>query len=195
MNRREKILAVSVGTLVLLTLLNFGIKRIVGQFTDRNDQLERLNSDIESKEVMVHRGAVAQRSLKVYNERSLPSDPMMAGSRYRAWLHEWVEKANIKAANVKHVRVSPFQQSHDRHTFSVTCDATLPQLVDLLFRFYSTDFLHRIKNVQAKPSEGKFLTLNFTLEAISMPDVEKDRELRTLPHSDWCSTKWRTTRR
>jgi hypothetical protein len=105
---------------------------------------------------------------------------MMASSRYRAWLHGWVEKANIKAANVKHVRVSPYQQSHDRHTFSVTCDATLPQLVDLLFRFYSTDYLHRIKTLQAKPSEGKFLTLNFTLEAISMPDVEKDRELRDI---------------
>ena len=146
MNRREKILAASVGILVLLTILNFGIKRVVGQFTDRREQIEKLKSDIETKELVVRRGTVAQRSLKVYNERSLPSDPVMASSRYRAWLHEWVGQANLKA-NVKHVRVSPYQQSHDRHTFSVTCDATLPQLVDLLFRFYSTDFLHRIKKL------------------------------------------------
>ncbi|MHB0959806.1 MAG: cadherin repeat domain-containing protein [Pirellulaceae bacterium] len=180
MNRRERILAASVGALVLLTLLNFGVKKIVGQFTDRHEQIQRLNTDLESKQLIVHRGTVAQRSLKVYNERSLPSNPMMASSRYRAWLHEWVEKADITAANVKHVRVSPYQQSHDRHTFNVTCDATLPQLVDLLFRFYSTDYLHRIRDFVAKPSEGKFLTLNFTLEAISMPDVAEDRELRAL---------------
>jgi hypothetical protein len=179
MNRREKMLAASVGILVLLTILNFGIKRVVGQFTDRREQIEKLKSDIETKELVVRRGTVAQGSLKVYNERSLPSDPVLASSRYRAWLHEWVGQANLKA-NVKHVRVSPYQQSHDRHTFSVTCDATLPQLVDLLFRFYSTDFLHRIKNLQAKPLEGKLLTLNFTLEAISMPDAEKDRELRDI---------------
>jgi hypothetical protein len=178
MNRREKILAVSVGILVLLTILNFAVKRTIGQFTDRSEQITRLKSDIETKEVMVHRGKVAQRSLNVYNERSLPSDPMMASSRYRAWLHEWVGKADIKAANVKHVRVSPYQQSHDRHTFSVTCDGTLPQLVDLLFRFYSTDYLHRIKNLDVKPTEGKFLAFNFTLEAVSMPGAGKDRELR-----------------
>ncbi len=89
--------------------------------------------------------------------------------------------ANVKAANVKHVRVSPFQQAHDRHTFSVTCDATLPQLVDLLYRFYSSDTLHRIQSLGATPSEGNLLSLNFTLEAISLPDAEKDRPLSKLP--------------
>jgi hypothetical protein len=117
----------------------------------------------------------------VYNQRSLPSDPVMASSRYRAWLYDWVEEAEITAANVKHVKTSPVQQSHTRHTFNVTCDATLPQLVQLLFRFYSVDYLHRLQHVTASPSEGKLLSLNFTVEAISMPDVAKDRELAPLP--------------
>jgi hypothetical protein len=180
MNRREKVLAAFVGILVLLAVLNFAVKRIVSQFSDRSDQIAQLQTDIQSNETIVRRGTVADRVLRTYNERSLPSDPVMASSRYRAWLYEWVEEANIKAANVKHVKVSRFQQSHDRHTFNVTCEATLPQLVDLLFRFYSTDYLHRIQHLSASPAEGKLLSLNFTLEAISMPDVEKDRALPDL---------------
>ena len=70
---------------------------------------------------------------------------------------------------------------HDRHVFSVVGDVTLPQLVDMLYQFYSTDYLHRIKLLSAKPSEGKYLTVNLTIEAISLPDAEKDKEMKDLP--------------
>ncbi len=46
MNRREKALAALVGILVLLAVLNFAIKRIVSQFSDRRDQIAQLQTDI-----------------------------------------------------------------------------------------------------------------------------------------------------
>ena len=181
MNRREQILAALVGVLVVGAVLNFALKRIAGQFSDRMDRIAQLESDNESKETIIQRGKVADRVLKAYKERSLPSDPYLANSRYREWLLKWVESAKISAANVSHVKRSPVAKSHDRHKFTVNCDATFAQVVDLLFRFYSADHLHRIETLKAIPAEeGKLLRLTFTVEAISMAGVER-KTLSDLP--------------
>jgi hypothetical protein len=128
----------------------------------------------------IARGKMAQRTLKACNERSLPSNAQLANTRYRAWLHEWVENADIRDANVTHIRSSRYKDFHDLHKFNVACEATLPQVVDLLYRFYSVDLLHRLQHVKVMPSEGaNMLTCSFTIEAISMPEVEKDRPLPT----------------
>ena len=95
MNRREKILAAAVGLLVLAAVLNVGVKRIVKQFSDRRETITKLETDIEAKGTVVHRGKVANRVLKACQERSLPSNPELASTRYRAWLHDWIEQADV----------------------------------------------------------------------------------------------------
>jgi hypothetical protein len=177
MNRREKMLAAAVGLLVLVALLNVGFNRIVKRFSDRSEKIAQLKSEIESKETVIHRGKSANRILQVCRERSLPSDPQLANSRYRAWLHEWIEKANIRGENVTWARTSRYQDAHDRHMVNMDFEATLPQLVDLLYHFYSVDFLHRIQFAKIAPSQGNRLAVNFTIEAISMPDAAKDQPL------------------
>ena len=175
MNRREQILAALVGVLVVATVLNFAVKRIVGQFSDRTDLIAKLQSDIESKETIIHRGNVADRVLKTYKERSLPSNPDLANSRYREWLLKWADSAKIKGANVSDSNWYPVAKSHGRHKFQVNCNATLAQLVDLLFRFYSTDYLHRIVTLTAKSQpESKLLQVKMTIEAIGMTGVERE---------------------
>ena len=174
MNRREKILAALVGVLVLVTVLNFAIKRIVGQFSDRMDAIAELESNIQSNEAIIHRGDIAARVLKTYNERSLPGNPELMSTRYREWIHKWVESVKIKGENVVHVNATLVPKSHYRHRFNVTCEATLPQLVELLFRFYSTDHLHRIEYLKAKVQpDGKLLSLFINVEAVSLLDVNR----------------------
>jgi len=175
MNRREQILAGLVGLLVVVTILNFALKRVFSQFSDRTDRIAMLEADIQSKELIIHRGAVAERVLKAYRERSLPSDPDLASSRYREWLLKWTEGAQVSGSNVSHTSWYPVAKSHGRHKFQVNCEATLAQLVDLLFRFYSSDQLHRIVMLKAKTQpDGKLLTMNITVEAIGMTGAEKD---------------------
>lgn len=181
MNRREKILAAAVGLLVLLFIANVGFKRVVNAFTSRMDTVADLESEVQKKETMMHRGKLAQRLLQTYKERSLPSDKDLASSRYRAWLHDWLEKAGVKA-DVKETQVVPHRQMHERHTFTVgSSEVTLPQLVELLYQFYSTDYLHRIKALSAKPFKGKYLSVTFTIEAISLPDADKDKKMKEMP--------------
>ncbi len=180
MNRRERILAAAVGALVVLFAINVGFKRIHSQFTARTDRIAQLQSDLKSKELSIARGQVAQRTLSACSERSLPSSAQWANTRYRAWLHECLEQAGIHEANVTYLRGTPFKNYYELHRFNASCEATLPQVVDLLYRFYAVDILHRLQHAKLIPQENtNLLACNFTVEAISMPDVEKDRPLPT----------------
>ena len=184
MTHREKILAICVGLLVVAAGLFYASKRIATVITQRTDKIRELENDVTGQEALVHRGAVASRLLGKYRERSLPTEPQLANSRYRAWLFQWCEKAHVPQANITYVNRRVIRQkdeiAHDEHTFSVLCEADLPQLVNLLFGFYSQDYLHRIKSLRATPSKDKRLALNFTIEVIAMPEVA-DQELPDIP--------------
>jgi hypothetical protein len=181
MNQREKILAIVVGLLAVAAGLYFGSNRVMNLFATRTERMTELEEEIARKEAVIRRGAEARRLLDVFEERSLPSQPELASSRYRAWLLAWTKRAQIDAANVQHVMVRRHKDSYDRHTLQVQCQATLAQIVRLLHEFYSTDYLHRINVMSVKPLEGRTLSLAFTIEAVAMPQAPKDRELGELP--------------
>ncbi|MGM0486958.1 MAG: hypothetical protein ACQESR_09390 [Planctomycetota bacterium] len=185
MTRREKTLAAVVAMLVLLTGLVYGAKKVAAVLTTRSDRILELKEETDRKELLRHRGVVARRVLDEYADRSLPGDKQLANSRYRAWLHEWCQAANISRANVKYVSYQRgmlgTDHVHDKHTFSVNCEADLSQLVDLLHDFYSRDYLHRIKSckVSAVEKEGR-LAVSVLIEALALPGVP-DRELGDMP--------------
>ncbi|MFW6170950.1 MAG: hypothetical protein ACODAD_10710, partial [Planctomycetota bacterium] len=185
MTRREKTLAAVVAILVLFTGLGYGARKVAAVLTTRSDRILELNEEIDGKQLARHRGVVARRLLGEYDDRSLPGDKQLANSRYRAWLHEWCGTANIGRANVKYVshqRVAlGTDHVHDKHTFSVNCEADLNQLVELLHEFYSKDYLHRIKSckVSAAGKEER-LAVSILIEALALPGVP-DRELGDMP--------------
>ncbi len=81
MNRREKILAICVGLLIVAAGLSYGAKKVAVVFTSRQDRIQELEHEIHGKELMAHRGAVAKRLLAQYRDRSLPSEPEIAELR------------------------------------------------------------------------------------------------------------------
>ncbi|MBM4093502.1 MAG: hypothetical protein FJ276_29445, partial [Planctomycetes bacterium] len=121
MNRREKILAGTVGLLFLVVIVNFGAKRVIAMFTSRSDRAAELDEALTDTEVVIRRGEIAKGTLSVFEERSLPSDPVLANSRYRAWLHEWAEEAGITNETVKYIVSRRMRNTYDLHTFTVTC--------------------------------------------------------------------------
>ncbi len=184
MTRRERTLALCVGSLVVIAALLYGGRRVAGVLTVRQDRIVELNDEVNRKEVLVQKGRAAERLLKTYRERSLASDPHLASTRYRAWLFNWCEKAGIARPNIEERAKRPVRVAkglaHVENSFAVTCEATLPQLVNLLYGFYSQDYLHRIKSLHASPSSDNRLSLTFEIDAIGMPDVD-DHELVDLP--------------
>jgi hypothetical protein len=181
MNQREKLLALAVGFLALATVATFGIKRVFSEFAERRESIELLNDEIHDKEMTERRGQNARRVLTAYEQRSLPQDPSLASSRYRDWLFNLVNEAGITEANVRYNFGRRQGDAFNEWTFAVNCEGDLRQLTDLLFRFYSTDYLHRIKRLTAKPLGGNRLSLAISIEALSLPGAEKDKELVDLP--------------
>jgi len=177
MNRREKILAGTVGLLFLVVIVNFGAKRVIAMFTSRSDRAAELDEALTDTEVVIRRGEIAKGTLSVFEERSLPSDPVLANSRYRAWLHEWAEEAGITNETVKYIVSRRMRNTYDLHTFTVTCQCDLRQMVRLLFSFYAHDSLHRIKALTARPLERNQLSLSFTIDAVSIPTAALDKQL------------------
>ncbi len=78
MNRRETILAICVGVLIVAAGLFYGSKKVVTAITERTDQIRDLEQEVDGKEVMAHRGVVAGRLLASYGERSLPTELQLA---------------------------------------------------------------------------------------------------------------------
>ncbi len=185
MNQRERMLAIVVGFLVVGAGLFYGTKSITKIFTSRSETIAKLQDDIDGKEVLRHRGSIARRVLDEYAKRSLPGNQELANSRYRAWLHQWCKQAKIERANVNYISKQQVlldkEPIFDQHTFSVSCQATLPQLVALLYEFYSEDYLHRIKTMTAVPlGKDKQLLVNIWVEALAFPGVA-DHELVAMP--------------
>ncbi len=181
MNQREKLLALVVGLLAVATAATFVVKRIAKEFAGRRETIESLESEIHDKNLMERRGQNARRVLTVYEQRSLPQDPMLASSRYRAWLYSWLEKAGVTEANVRYNFGRRQGNAYNEWTFAVNCEGDLRQLTTLLFHFYATDYLHRIKRLTAKPLGGNRLSLAISIEALSLPGAAKDKELEDRP--------------
>lgn len=183
MNEREKKLAMIVGVLLVGTCLYYGATKIYEVFNSRTDKIAELEDEISTKEAQQARGLRARRILTEFEERALPSDHLKASLRYRDWLQEWVKDAGV-GADVKWVSKQDItvdkEPAHAIHEFSVMCNANLPQLVELLYNFYSQDYLHRIKTLSARPMQGKLLQLSFRIEAVAMPGVA-DKSLENMP--------------
>lgn len=184
MTRREKLLAAVVATLVALTGIFYGAKKVAAVFNTRSERILQLKKEIDDKQVIRHRGVVARRMLDEYAGRSLPGDKQLANSRYRAWLHEWCQAAGITRANVKYVShqraMVGSEQVHEKHTFSVNCEADLRQLVRLLHDFYSQDYLYRIKSLKVTAAKNDRLATSILIEALALPGTP-DRELTDMP--------------
>ena len=179
MSRRERFLLIIVIAILALGGLSFGGGRVSQWFTDRNTRLEDLENQIHRKKMIIFQGAKAQKSIEVYQERSLPSESELASSRYRAWLHQWLNDSGVSDHQVAFQTAQRFDGLYDKYSFSVSCQGDLDQWVELLFDFYTIDHLHRIKTMSAQPRDEGNLQLSFVIEALALPTVAADKKLTT----------------
>lgn len=182
MNQREKLLAGLVALSLLATVAIFGGKQVTRMLALREAQVAVLKKAITKKQAAIIKDKRARVELSVYENRSLSSDPVLATSHYRAWLHEWAEKCGIHEENVRYESVRRRRDQYNLFTFSMSCEGDLRNLVRLLHHFYSVDFLHRVRQMSIRPlKEKNKLSLVFRLEALSLPSAKKDKTLEELP--------------
>ncbi|MEX2174381.1 MAG: cadherin repeat domain-containing protein [Pirellulaceae bacterium] len=182
MNPRERLLALVVGCLGSLLVLYFGWSYVDSAYRTRRDKIANLENELQKFRQQVTAGQLAVRKLGEYEARSLPPAPDVARSLYQNWLLTQVSKAGLSEQLVKPGSTQQERDLYVSQGYDVTGQGTLPQVVELLHAFYSTDHLHRIRSLTLKPlKQSKRLEVAIEIDAVSMLSAPEAAALDRTP--------------
>jgi hypothetical protein len=186
--RREKILASAAGGLVAVLaawfLLFGGDSRVSAKLRDR------LRDEVASKQ---QRLAAAQRDAKrlaEWQRSALPSDRVLARSRYQNWLRGLANQDGFRQLNIESKEVETRRDMFTRMSFSLHGRVALGDLARFLYDFYSAGHLQQIRQMDIKPLEhSRELDVNLTVEALSLPGADRKDQLTKQPGAELRSAK------
>jgi hypothetical protein len=184
MNQREKILAATVGGLLLVVVLYFAYTWISDAFDKRQSGLETAQQAVKQREFTVALGEQAAARLERYRQRSLPGELSQARSQYEAWLIATTveffgkdEAGNSKVA----VKPKPGRTSDDVFVpvaFSINGEGNLEQFTRFLHHFYDVDYLHRIQVLHVSPvKDSRNLKISCDVEALMVIGADENKKL------------------
>jgi hypothetical protein len=177
MNKREKTLVMVTGGLLLLAVGQFFLSGMVGPPETLRGRRATLAAEVQQKQDRLDAAFKARERLEAWNRRSLPSDAEAARTLYQSWLLEQFSGAKLREAKVESREKTTIAGAYDRLSFTVAGRGTPEQVADFLHRFYTAGHLHKIRSLTLTPVKGSpDLTVNFTIEALSLPGADrKDR--------------------
>ncbi len=176
MSPRERILAAIIGCMVVLMAGYYGVSQVFSHFDRMNKQIANAESDVRRKEREQRLGLIDVAKLEAFRDRALTDDREQAEAIYKEWLYKVVNDAELTDPIVKIDAGRRFAPNNYIHSFTISGSGKLPQLTGLLYEFYSTDLLHRVKSLVIKPREGKTLDLSVGVEVLAIPgSPERER--------------------
>lgn len=170
MNQRERILLIAIGGLFVLGFGQWGFtkyKTAVKQRRSRYESLQEQQIQLQEKQYL---GAIADRQMGEYMVRSVSSNTEQARTDYQGWLFDVVDEHNISGAKVSSERVFPVGNLYQQMTFSLTGQASAPDVIGLIHAIQSKDYLHRIRELTinlSKANEDIFL-VSMTIDVASL---------------------------
>lgn len=195
LTQREKVLIyVIIGTLPVV-LLYFGFNWFMGQLKAKSvklDQVSRQLADIDARSEQAIEKTLLKNQLK---QRSLSSQENVAQGEYREWLRQLVEEdIKFKGAPKVTWRVTTDFKSefgkknviYKQLNFQLDCQGTYGQLVELLYKFYEKNYIHKITRldlnlVKGKRVEGKVtfdrnkFNVKAQIQVLSLVDADEAR--------------------
>jgi hypothetical protein len=190
MSKRERYLAVMVGSLILLGGLLYGTSYVSRTIAGKRAEALSLESQIREKQRTVRLSQLAADRLTLYERRSLPPDLERARSLYQTWLLKAVTDVGLSEPNVNVVSSQSHRGLYNQLGFTVSGRGDLKQLTQLLYAFYEADYLHRIRRLHLKRIQGsRQLDIAMAIEAVSLPtathlDGLSEFESGRLAHGD-----------
>ena len=182
MNKREQILAVVMGGLLLVLIVFFTFNKVNGVLQGKKQQVIALEQNIKNKQRIVKFSHIEADRMQDYERMSLPSDVEKARSLYQNWLVSLVTEAGFEDPQVN--VLSSRKDNDVFHSFSFTVNgrADLRELVNFQYRFYSADFLHRIRRLHAKRiNDSRQLELSISIDALALMTANNEDRLNDQP--------------
>ncbi len=172
MTQRERILTIAVGGVLLLLTLQWGFNRFRDARSQRDIQIGRLESELQTAEGIQRMGLMATDRMAGFISRSLPSNGDEAVNAYMEWLYTLMEASGVSGTDVKSLNSTASGDLYRAYTYRVSANGDLEEMVWLLHAFHRTDYLHRIRSLTVKPVRGSDqLTLSMTIEVLSMNEA------------------------
>jgi hypothetical protein len=158
MTQRERYLAIAVGVLVSLYVINIGYTRVTKSLSVRENRLDDSTSDLNSLNRTIQVGERAASKLVALEKKSLPSSKEQAEKQYLDWLQNLAEHAKLDKVKVVLKPSAPLQAgakapAFASHEFQLTGECSMENVVDLLASYYDRDYLHRIKSLKLSPTQ------------------------------------------
>ena len=183
LSHRERVLAGVVGVLGVAVVAWLLFSIFSGPLETRRDELASLTAKITAKQDEVFAAKNAKDRLAQWNRQALPSDVERGNSLYQNWLLGLARKAGFRQGRVEPGREARAKgDSYTQLPFAVRGQATLDELVQFLYGFYTAGHLHKIRSITIKPIEkGKELDLLILVEALSLPNADRKDKLSKEP--------------
>jgi len=178
MNQRERVLAFAVGLLVVLWGGTVGWDRYQTTLTANQNQQTNAEQQVSQARTASARGLRAQRMLRDWQRKSLPTNLDIAKSKYQDWLRKQLVDAGLVVRELTESTSRSSQQHFSQMTYIVNAQGTLEELTDFLYHFYQSNHLHRISAASLTPtSTRRSLTVSLTIDALSLSGCSRNDQL------------------
>lgn len=182
MSKREKLLAVMVGSLILVGGALYATSYLSQTMANKNSQILNLETQIDQKQLAVRQSLLAAERMTLYERRSLPPDLERARSLYQTWLLKVVTDVGLSEPNVNVVSSQSHRGLYNQLGFTVSGRGDIRQLTRLLYSFYEADYLHRIRRLLVKRIQGsRQLDIALAIDAVSLPTATHLDSLSEFP--------------
>ncbi|ADB18324.1 hypothetical protein Psta_3665 [Pirellula staleyi DSM 6068] len=182
MKQNERLLAIGVGSMLVLIVGYYFYTSIDASFASKRKRIDELESQISAQKREVLQGRQAELRLEELAARSLPRNSSEAEVGYKNWLFQLVQKAKLTDQDVAFVTRRPLDDIGELHTFTIAGKGSIDQLVQLLYSIYEVDLLHRVSKLTIRPvKDSKNLSIQMTVEAISLVGGPDSSSISTNP--------------
>ncbi|MDA8743594.1 LapA family protein [Rubripirellula amarantea] len=174
MTQRERLLSMLVGGLLIAAVVWWGMGKYRSALKLRTNEITRLEQQQTKINEQRKQGELANRQMGEYMVRSLPGNAETARSRYQQWLLSIMEKNELSERSVDPTSSRSMGGLYRQFAFRVQGKARTDNLVDLLYDFYSKDYLHRIRDLSIRPSRTGDYVVEMAIDAIALNAAPAD---------------------
>lgn len=196
LTQREKVLAyIVIGTLPVVALF-FGFNWFLGQLKKKSIELNSVRRQLADIDLRAEEAAQKADIKNQLRQRSLDAQINVAQGEYREWLRSLVED-DLKFTGTPKVTArgnvdfkSDYGQKKNviyrQLSYQLECQGSYKQVLELLYRFYEKNYIHRIQRldlnlVAGKRVEGKVtydrnrFSIKAQIQVLSLVDADDIR--------------------
>jgi hypothetical protein len=193
MNKREKMLAaVTGGLLVVVGVVAFVMLGEPRNAADLRKDIEEKSQELAKVDAEIRKCETAAADVGRWKARSLPWDTVAAQKVYGEWLRQACSRIHFDKNTDPGTPRPIFTADKDKKDggrkevarvipYKITNEATLDQLTQFLYEFYSAGYLHKITSLDIAPAateeksgkvskENLKLTVKIEIEALALKD-------------------------